>query len=168
MAAPAMSFVNDGSFMAQFMAQQQQQCAGALLQAHPQITLATTQQPQQPGWVHATAPQDMLMQGGTSPTQFDVHNSSPQLVFSDNGAVVKRTVGMDPTASKFCFAALVPVAERHGRFAVRLERGVPVASADGTFRTQEGMFLGVYYISISIFIYTYRFIDLSIYLPIYL
>ena len=68
----------------------------------------------------------------------------------------------------FCFAALVPVAERHGRFAVRLERGVPVASADGTFRTQEGMFLGVYYTSISIFIYTYRFIDLSIYLPIYL
>ena len=173
MAAPATPFVNDGSFMAQFMAQQQQQGAGALgLQAHPQITLATTQQPQQPGlppgWVPATAPQDMLMQGGTSPTQFDVHNSSPQLVFSDNGAVVKRTLGMDPTASKFCFAALVPVADRHGRFAVRLERGVPVASADGTFRTQEGMFLGVYYLSISIYLSLSTAVDLSIDRSLYL
>ena len=152
MAAPVTPFANDGSFMAQFLAaqqQQQQQGAGAgALQLQPQIRLATPQQPPQqpalpPGWVPATAPQDMLMQGGTSPSQFDTHNSSLQLIFSDNGAVARRSVGVDPTASKFCFAALVPVADRHGRFAVRLERGVPAASTDGTFRTQEGMFLGV-------------------------
>jgi len=135
-------FANDGSFMQQFMAQQQQQ-------QHQQ------QQQQQPSAFHmqsaaagyvTVASQDVLMPGGSvAMLQFDVHNSSPQLIFSDGCSVARRrSMPMDPTASKFCFAALVPVAERQGRFALRLEAGVPVVNTGTTsFRTQEGMFLGV-------------------------
>jgi len=163
-ASPALPFANDGSFMQQFIAQQQQggkaqaiAKAPVVYASKPQVSrpapappppgydTAVSQNHALPsGWVPATAPQDLLMQGGSmAMLQYDVHNSSPQLIFGENNAVVRRSVGMDPTASKFCFAALVPLLERQGRFAVRLDQGKPVSSEAGTFRTQEGMFLGV-------------------------
>jgi hypothetical protein len=152
---PVLPFANDGSFMQQFMSQQQQQNTGVGLPlnnaAHsrplpseaPQSQYHAAYQMLPLGWTPATEPQDMLMQGASACLQFDVHNSSPQLIFAENNSVVRRTVGMDPTASKFCFAALVPITERHGRFAVRLDRGTPSVDDETTFSTHEGMFLGV-------------------------
>ena len=132
----AVPFANDGSFMQQFMAQQQQQ-----QQQHHQQPSAFNMQ------AAAATSQDMsLMPGGSvAMLQFDMHNSSPQLIFSDGCSVAnRRSMPLDPTASKFCFAALVPVVERQGRFALRLEAGVPIVSTGtGSFRTQEGVFLGV-------------------------
>ena len=169
MASPTVPFVNDGSFMQQFIAQQKNTAAQksakapVVYAAQAQVvrqTPAPAAAPPPPaydtamlqnhalptGWVPATAPQDLLMQGGSlAMLQYDKHNSSPQLIFGENDTVVKRSVGMDPTASKFCFAALVPLLERQGRFAVRLDQGKPTSSGgeNGTFRSQEGMFLGV-------------------------
>ena len=120
-AGVAVPFANDGSFLQQFMAQQ--------------VSYGVQAAPSQP--------QDVLMQGVSAVAHFDVHNSSPQLIFSSNSTVAKRHTPLDPTASSFCFAALVPVTERHGCFAVRLESGASLGQGDTAFRTKEGMFLGV-------------------------
>ena len=102
------------------------------------------QQMFQPVRIPTNSSNEILMQGGSVAIHhFDVHNSSPQLTFLENSSVVKRTaIASDPTASRFCFAALVPVTDRQGRFAVRLDRGVlgkggegvraQVTSQDGT------------------------------------
>ena len=102
------------------------------------------QQMFQPLRIPTNSSNEILMQGGSVAIHhFDVHNSSPQLTFLENSSVVKRTaIASDPTASRFCFAALVPVTDRQGRFAVRLDRGVLGKGGEGV-RAQEGMFLGV-------------------------